>query len=63
MGNQFRHPSEVLSDRCQRELVLCAARASKAKPAEPEDAFEVGEPHLDTFAVVSRSFEGISPCM
>ena len=52
-GDQLRHPSEVLSDGCQHELVLRAARASKPKTAEAEDALQMREPHLDAFAVAS----------
>jgi hypothetical protein len=30
----------------------------EAQSAEPEDAFEMGEQHLDALAIAARSFEG-----
>src|SRR6185312_8659159 len=59
-GHQLRHPSEVLSDRRKRKLVLCAARTSKPKPTEPQDTFQMREPHLDAFAFAARLLEGLS---
>ena len=58
VGDQLRQSSEVLRDCRQRELVPCAVRASKTQPAEPQDAFQVREPHLDTLAIVPRLLEG-----
>jgi hypothetical protein len=43
---------EVLGDGGEHELVLCATRAAQPKPAEPQDALQVREPHLDALAVV-----------
>jgi hypothetical protein len=59
-GYQLCHPSEVLSDRRQRELVLWAARTSQSKPAETENALQVSEPHLDALALAARLLEGLS---
>jgi hypothetical protein len=58
---QLCHPSEVLSDRCKRKLVPCAARTSQSKAPEPEDALQVREPHLDALALATRQLEGIGP--
>jgi hypothetical protein len=41
----------------QREFELRAATPTQPKAAEPEDAVEVGEQHLDTLAVVTRLLE------
>ena len=56
-GYQLRHPSEVLSNRCKRKLVLCAARTSQSKLPKPEDALQMREPHLDAIALATRLLE------
>ena len=52
-GNQFGQPAKVLGDGCQRELVLGAARATKPKATKLQDALEMGEQHLDAFAITA----------
>ena len=59
LGDELCEPAEVLGDRRERELVLCAAWASQTKPAEPQDTLQVREPHLDALAVVPRPFERV----
>jgi len=59
--DQLCEASEVLGDCRQRELVLCATRASQTKSVEPQDALQVREPHLDAFAVVPGLLEGFGP--
>ena len=34
-GHQFGKPTKVLGDGCQRELVLCTARAAQPKATKP----------------------------
>jgi hypothetical protein len=46
-------PLQVLCDRCQRKLELRAARSSQAQSAEPKNALEVREQHLDLFTVAA----------
>jgi hypothetical protein len=53
LSDEVRQPSEVLGDGREHELVLCAARSSQTKPAEPKDALQMGEPHLNALAVMS----------
>jgi hypothetical protein len=56
-GDQLRHPSEVLGDSRQRELILGATRTAQPKAAEPQDALEMREPRLDALAIVPRALE------
>jgi hypothetical protein len=46
-------PTQVLSNRCQRELVLCASRPAQTQTAELQDAFQMGEQHLDALAIAA----------
>ena len=46
-GQELGEFPKVLGGGGEMELVPGAARASEAEPAEPEDALEVGEEHLD----------------
>ena len=48
--------SEVLNGGGEQELVSGAVRSAQAKAAHPEDAFEMGKQHLDTFALPPRLF-------
>jgi len=48
-GDELGKPAQVLGDGCECELVLCTARSAQAKPAEPKNALQVGEQHLDAF--------------
>jgi hypothetical protein len=50
----FGEPAQVLSDGCRRELELGAAWAAQAQAAEPQNALEVGEQHLDLLAIATR---------
>ena len=59
-GDQPGKPAQVLGNGGQRELVLCAARTAKPKAVQLENAFEMGEQHLDPFAIAARSLEGFS---
>ena len=34
-------------------------RAAQSKPTEPQDAFQVGEPHLDLLALAARLLEAL----
>jgi hypothetical protein len=56
--HQLGLTSQVLGDRRQHELVLRATRATQTKPAEPQDALQVGEPHLYAFTLVPGPREG-----
>src|SRR5688572_33144878 len=58
LGNELCEPAEVLGDRRERELILGALRAAQSKASHLEDAFQVGEQHLDTLALAARLFEG-----
>lgn len=44
---EFSELSEVLGGGGEQELVASAAWSAPPKAAEPEDALEVGEQHLD----------------
>jgi hypothetical protein len=46
-------PLQILCDCCQRELELGAAGSSQAQSAEPENALEVREQHLDLFSIAA----------
>ena len=59
MDNQFGEPPQVLCNGGERELVLCAKRATQSKPAELQDALQVREPHLDLLALTPRPLEGL----
>jgi hypothetical protein len=51
--HQLRKPAQVLSDGRQRELELGSTRSAQSQTAEPQDALEVGEQHLDAFALAA----------
>jgi hypothetical protein len=50
--HQLGQTSQVLGDSRQYELVLRASGATQTKPAEPQDALQVREPHLYAFTLV-----------
>lgn len=60
-GEELGKAAQVLGDGRQRELELGSARAAQPKPAEPEDALEVGEQHLDALALTAGLLEGLCP--
>ena len=43
---------------CEQYFVPDAAQAPQPKPVEPENAFHMGKPHLDFFALAARLLEG-----
>ena len=45
---------QVLHDRRQRELELCAVRAAKTQSVKPQNALEVRKQHLDLLAITAR---------
>jgi hypothetical protein len=45
---------EVLGRGCKVELITSAVRSSQSQPIELQDAFEVGEQHLNFFALTAR---------
>jgi hypothetical protein len=51
-SNKLGEASQVLGDGSEHKLVLCATWAAETETAEPKDAFQVRESHLDAFAVV-----------
>src|SRR6266851_3742237 len=51
---------QILGDGPEHELVLCATWAAQSKSTEPQDTFQVCEPHLDALAIAPRLLEGIS---
>jgi hypothetical protein len=52
--NELGKPPEVLCDGCQRELEGSAGGAAQTQSTKTQDALEVGEQHLDFFAVTAR---------
>ena len=54
---QFGEPTKVLGDGCQRELELGSVRPTQSQPAEPQDAFQMREQHLNTLSFTTRLFE------
>jgi hypothetical protein len=60
--NRGCEPPQVLSDGGKNKLILSASRAAQAKPAEPQNALQMGEQHLDLFALTPRLLEGLNPC-
>ena len=38
---------------------MCVPRSAQAKPAQPQDALQVGEQHLDAFSVSARLLESL----
>ena len=57
--NQRCKPPQVLGDGGQNKLVLGASWATQSKPTEPQDALQVGKPHLDLLALTSRRLEAL----
>jgi hypothetical protein len=57
--NQRCKPLQVLSDGRQHKLILGASRAAQSKPIEPQDALQVGEPHLDLLTLAPRLLEAL----
>ena len=56
-SHKFGEALQVLCDCSQRELELRAARSSQAQSAEPQNALEVREQHLDLFTIAARPRE------
>src|SRR5262249_45536248 len=56
---QLGEAAQILGEGCEGELELSSAGPAQPKPAEPEDALEVGEQHLDAFAVAAGFFESL----
>jgi hypothetical protein len=52
---QLGEPPQVLGDGRKCEFKLGAAGAPEAQSDETQDALQVGEKHLDLFAIVTRS--------
>jgi hypothetical protein len=46
-GDELRQLPQILGGGCQEELVFRSARSAQAQFAEPEDALQVSEEHLD----------------
>jgi len=57
--DQRREPSQVLSDGGQNKLILGASWATQSQPTEPQDALQVGEPHLNLLALTPRLLEAV----
>src|SRR5712664_400512 len=55
--NQRCKPLQILSDGRQHELILGASGAAQSKPIEPQNALQVGEPHLDLLTLAPRLLE------
>jgi hypothetical protein len=53
LRGELGQPTQVLGDGRQRELVLCASRPAQTQTAELQDAFQMGERHLDALAVAA----------
>jgi hypothetical protein len=49
-----------VGDGSKVEFVAGAERAAQPEPVEPQNAFEVGEQHLDLFSLVARGLVGIA---
>src|SRR5206468_11523169 len=62
-SNQLCRSTQVLRDGCQRELELRAAGTAKAQTAEPENALQVCEQHLDLLAIAARLLERLIPIL
>ena len=53
LRGELGQPAQVLGDRCQGELVLCAAGSAQPQAAELQDALQVGKQHLDALAIAA----------
>src|SRR5262249_33614680 len=53
---------EVRSNRCKRKCELCTARAAQAQSAEPQNALEMREQHLDLLTIAARLRESCCLC-
>jgi hypothetical protein len=53
LRGELGQPAQVLGDRRQREFVLCAARPTQPQAAKLQDAFQVGEQHLDALSIAA----------
>src|SRR5262249_26265299 len=56
---QLGETAQVLCNGREGELILGTAWAAQPKPTKSQDAFEVGEQHLDPFAIAARLLEGL----
>jgi hypothetical protein len=52
-GDQLCEPAEVLRDSCQCELELGTAWSAQSQTAEPQDALQMCEQHLNTLSVAA----------
>jgi hypothetical protein len=57
--NQRCKPLQVLSDGRSTNSSWVASRAAQSKPIEPQDALQVGEPHLNLLTLAPRLFEAL----
>ena len=51
--DELGEPAEVLRDGGQHKLELGAAWPAQSQTAEPQDTLEMGEQHLDAFALAA----------
>jgi hypothetical protein len=51
--DQFGKPTEVLCDRCQRELELGTAWSAQSQPAEPHNTLQMCKRHLNALPVAA----------
>ena len=57
--NQRCEPPRVLSDGGQNKLILGASGATQSQSAEPQDALQVCEPHLNFLSLTSRLLKAL----
>ena len=58
-SDQRCEPPQVLSDGGQNKLILGASGATQSQSAEPQDALQVCEPHLNLLSLTSRLLEAL----
>ena len=51
--NQLGESAQVLRDSCERELVLCSARAAQSKTTKLQDSLQMRKQHLNTLPVAA----------
>jgi hypothetical protein len=56
-GDELGEAPQVLGNGGEGKFVLCATWTTESEATEPQDALEVREPHLDTFAIAPRMLE------
>ena len=57
--DQRREAPQILSDGSQNKLILGASRAAQSQSAQPQDALQVCEPHLNLLSLTSRLLKGL----